>query len=137
MVQYLRSRAQASPQEPLFITEGGEPLSRAWFSSRLRLLCQLCGLPPERYTPHSFRIGAATTAAMVAPVSTLKAMGRWSSSAFERYLRPGNRAILDARKAMSLALWLPGISCSRGSKHCRRGCFGGFICCCAPCLCRS
>ncbi len=104
MVRYLRSRAQASTQEPLFVTERGEPLSRAWFTSHLHLLCQLCGLPPERYMLHTFRIGAATTAAMVAPVSTLKAMGRWSSSAFERYLRPGNRAILDAQKAMSLSL---------------------------------
>ena len=47
------------------------------------------------------RIGAATTAASVAPVSTLKAMGRWSSSAYERYLRPEAQAILDAQKAMS------------------------------------
>ncbi len=104
MVRYLRSRAQASHREPLFLTEKGEPLSRAWFTSRLRLLCQACGLPPERYTAHSFRIGAATTAAMVAPVPTLKAMGRWSSAAYERYLRPGDRTILDAQKAMSHAL---------------------------------
>ena len=101
MTQYMKSRPRASNQEPLFATEEGNPMSRAWFASRLRLLCQTCGLPPERYTPHSFRIGAATTAATVAPVATLKAMGRWSSSAYQRYLRPEAQAILDAQKAMS------------------------------------
>ncbi|KAL7386809.1 hypothetical protein ABVT39_013938 [Epinephelus coioides] len=101
MVRYLRSRAKASQQEPLFATERGEHMSRAWFTARLRLLCQSCGLPPERYTARSFRIGAATTAAMIVPVSTLKAMGRWSSSAYECYLRPEVRAILDAQKAIS------------------------------------
>ncbi|KAF4118480.1 hypothetical protein G5714_000531 [Onychostoma macrolepis] len=57
----------------------------------------------ERYTAHSLRIGAATTAASSSPVSTLMAMGRWSSVAYERYLRPDARAILEAQKAMSAA----------------------------------
>ncbi len=104
MLAYLRSRPQAGPQDPLFSTEEGKPMSRAWFASRLRLLCQYCGLSPERYTAHSLRIGAATTAASSSPVSTLKAMGRWSSVAYERYLRPDVRAILEAQKAMSAAL---------------------------------
>ncbi len=99
----LRSRPQAGPQDPLFSTEEGKPMSRAWFASRLHLLCQYCGLSPERYTAHSLRIGAATTAASSSPVSTLKAMGRWSSVAYERYLRPDARVILEAQKAMSAA----------------------------------
>lgn len=101
MVRYLRSRPHARPQDPLFASEEGKPMSRAWFASRLRSLCQACGLPPERYTTHSLRIGAATTASAIAPVSTLKAMGRWSSSAYERYIRPEARVILDTQKAMS------------------------------------
>ncbi|KAL1276886.1 hypothetical protein QQF64_023559 [Cirrhinus molitorella] len=85
-------------------TEEGKPLSRAWFGSHLRLLCKYCGLPPERYTAHSLRIGAATTAASSTPVSTLKAMGRWTSAAYERYLRPDAQIILEAQKAMSTTL---------------------------------
>ncbi|KAG5281822.1 hypothetical protein AALO_G00049190 [Alosa alosa] len=100
MLTYLRSRPRAGPQEPLFVTQEGKPMSRAWFASHLRLLCQFCGLPPDRYTAHSLRIGAATTAAASAPVSTLKAMGRWTSTAYER---PDVRAIVDAQKAMSSA----------------------------------
>jgi len=104
MLFYLRYRASADPQEPLFVTQAGKTMSRTWFSCHLRLLCQFCGLPPDRYTAHSLRIGAATTAAASAPVSTLKAMGRWSSAAYERYLRPDVRAILNAQKAMSSVL---------------------------------
>ncbi len=104
MLAYLRSRPQAGPQDPLFSTEEGKPMSRAWFASRLSLLCQYCGLSPEGYTAHSLRIGAAMTAASSSPVSTSKAMGRWSSVAYERYLRPDARAILEAQKAMSAAL---------------------------------
>lgn len=103
MRTYLQSRPRAAPQEPLFVTPEGRPMSRAWFACHLRLLCQFCGLPPDRYTPHSLRIGAATTAAASTPVSTLKAMGRWNSAAYARYLRPDVRAILDAQKAMSPA----------------------------------
>lgn len=101
MLAYLRSRPQAHLEDPLFTTEEGKPMSRAWFASRFRLLCQYCGLPPECYSAHSLRIGAATTAASSTPVSTLKAMGRWSSAAYERYLRSDTRAILEAQKAMS------------------------------------
>lgn len=104
MRAYLQSRPGAAPEEPLFITPGGKPMSRAWFACHLRLLCRFCGLPPDRYTPHSLRIRAATTSAASVPVSTLKAMGRWSSAAYDRYLRPDVRAILDAQKAMSSAV---------------------------------
>ncbi|KAL1260216.1 hypothetical protein QQF64_008043 [Cirrhinus molitorella] len=101
MLAYLRSRPKAGQQEPLFLTEEGKPMSRAWFASRLRLLCKYCALPPECYTAHSFHIGAATTAASSTPVSTLKAMGRWSSAAYECYLRPDAQIILEVQKAMS------------------------------------
>lgn len=77
MTRYLKSLPQASQQEPLFAKEEGKPMSLAWFASRLRLLCQYCGLPPDRFTAHSLRIGAATPEASIAPISMLKAMGRW------------------------------------------------------------
>ncbi|CAJ1087317.1 hypothetical protein G5714_002872 [Xyrichtys novacula] len=100
MICFLRSCPHATLQEPLFATEKEKPMSKAWLASHLHLLCQTCGLPPDRYTTHSLRIGAATTAAASTSVATLKLMGRWSSSAYERYLRPGAKDILEAQKAM-------------------------------------
>ena len=53
MSNYLSSRPRASRIEPLFITDEGGPLTRAWFVTKLRLLCRFCGLPPESYYAHS------------------------------------------------------------------------------------
>lgn len=102
MSRYLLSRRSAAPNEPLFFTPDGKPMTRAWFSEKLRLLCQLCSLDPKVYTPHSFRIGAATTAAPKVPAATLKEMGRWSSSAYEKYIRPNAKDIVHAQKIMSI-----------------------------------
>ena len=74
MIWYLQQRPHSNPNEPLYLTVKGRPVSRSWFTTRLRLICQDCGLPPHLYTSHSLRIGAATTAAKVVPASTVKAM---------------------------------------------------------------
>ena len=47
-----------------------------------------CGLDPSRYKGHSFRIGAASYAAdagMSEP--PIRALGRWKSDAFHKYIR--------------------------------------------------
>ncbi|KAJ8375699.1 hypothetical protein SKAU_G00062790 [Synaphobranchus kaupii] len=92
----------ATPYEPLFMNDAGIALTSSWFCAKLRCLCQHCGLPPERYTAHSFRIGAATMAAPKVPMATLKAMGRWSSAAFEHYIRLNTKHIMQAQKIMSI-----------------------------------
>lgn len=61
------------------------------------------GLPPEHYTAHCLCIGVAS-AASIAPVSLLKSMGRWLSSAKHCYLRLKAQAILDSLNA-KCALW--------------------------------
>ena len=46
------------------------------------------GVDTRGYTGHSFRIGAATTAASVGiEDSVIKMLGRWESAAYQRYLR--------------------------------------------------
>lgn len=93
MFQYLKSLCHATPDNPLFLTADGCPMTRCWFTKKLQLLCQL-------FTPQSFRIGAATTAAPKVPSATLKEMGRWSSSACERYIRPNAKDIVKRLKAL-------------------------------------
>ena len=56
---------------------------KPWFIKEFQKLLVAAGLPEEGYTGHSFRIGAATTAAVVGiPDSTIKTLGRWQSAAF-------------------------------------------------------
>lgn len=73
---------------PLFSDEGGRPLSSRVFAGSLQEACASAGLLEHRYTPHSFRIGAATAAAAIGiPEETIQRMGHWSSRAFIRYIK--------------------------------------------------
>ena len=46
------------------------------------------GLPAKEFAGHSFRIGAATTAATVGlDDSTIQTLGRWKSSSYLLYIR--------------------------------------------------
>lgn len=48
----------------------------------------LCGQTPYRYKGHSFRIGAASHAAdRGLSDAQIRALGRWKSNAFQRYIR--------------------------------------------------
>ena len=51
----------------------------------VRLALARAGIPTSGYFSHSFRIGAATSAAEAD--STIQALGRWTSSAFMTYIR--------------------------------------------------
>ena len=101
MLRYLAARPMSAPNDPLFITDAGLPMTRNWFGMKLREICQSCGLPPARYTPHSLRIGAATTAALLVPSATIKSLGRWSSAAYVRYIRFSKPEILHAQQLTS------------------------------------
>ena len=73
---------------PLFVSSGGSPVARATFVAAVRAALLAAGLSAEGYAGHSFRIGAATSAARAGvPAHLIKAMGRWSSDAFMVYLR--------------------------------------------------
>ncbi len=73
---------------PLFIYQSGEPLSRHRLVQAVRLGFRSAGLDLSRYNGHSFRIGAATTAAAVGlPDFLIQTLGRWKSAAFLRYIR--------------------------------------------------
>ena len=85
--QYLQLRYPTPG--PLFLTERGHPLTRIQFSSLLKQCATMCGLPAYRYNTHSFRIGKVTQMAHdnVSDLN-IRQIGRWSSDAFRRYIRP-------------------------------------------------
>ena len=73
---------------PLFLFRDGSTLSRSRLIQSLRQVLGTAGVDCSRYSGHSFRIGAATTAArMGVSDSLIKTLGRWKSSAFTLYIR--------------------------------------------------
>lgn len=73
---------------PLFLDDKGCPVSRHAFSTSLRNILTSLGITSSDYKPHSFRIGAATTACSLGiPDNLIQRMGRWKSDAFKRYIR--------------------------------------------------
>ena len=80
---------------PLFCHLDGSPLTRYQFSAVLKKC--LIQLQPQYslYTSHSFRIGAATAAAMAGYSSeVIKKSGRWRSNAFQLYVRSDKVVVL-------------------------------------------
>lgn len=74
---------------PLFVHFSGEPMTSFQFSHMLKKGITLLGLTPSSFSSHSFRIGAATSAALGGfTEGAIKEMGRWKSSAFQVYIRP-------------------------------------------------
>ena len=72
----------------LFQFSNGVPLTRPRLNVLIRELATRSGLSPKRYSSHSFRIGAATTAAAAAiPDWEIQALGRWSSDCYRQYIR--------------------------------------------------
>ena len=88
MVAYFDSRASSFGSGPLFIYVSGAFLTREKLTRETRLLISKGGLDSSEFAGHSFRIGAATTAASAnLPSWLIKVLGRWSSDCFERYIK--------------------------------------------------
>lgn len=86
MKMYLRARTNTPG--PLFQYQSGTPLTKDALTSETRSLLAMSGLNPTLYAGHSYRIGAATTAASVGlPPWLIKTLGHWSSDCYQRYIR--------------------------------------------------
>ena len=79
---------RGSSPGPFFVDDKKEALSKGHFVKAIRDILQSLGLPHHQYAGHSFRIGAATSAALAGVEdSTIQALGRWHSAAFLQYVR--------------------------------------------------
>jgi len=73
---------------PLFVLQDGRPLSRSMLVEKVRQALRRAGIDASEYNGHSFRIGAATTAAAQGiSVPLIKTLGRWRSEAFHTYIK--------------------------------------------------
>jgi hypothetical protein len=90
-VTYLHSRDTLFPLLPqLWLCSTGLPPTRSWFMARLRRLF------PVDVAGHSLRAGGATALALAGATNNhIRGAGRWSSDAFQVYIRK-NPIILHA-----------------------------------------
>ena len=86
MLSYLCVRGME--KGPLFKFEDGRLLSRQRFVKEVRDGLQKAGIDSAKYSGHSFRIGAATTAAAKGIEDCIiKTLGRWESLAYLQYVK--------------------------------------------------
>ncbi len=80
--------ARGKTPGPLFMFKNGRPLTRQRLVSAIRDALERAGVEADKYAGHSFRIGAATTAASRGlEDSTIQTLGRWRSLAYLEYIR--------------------------------------------------
>ena len=86
LLGYLCTRGSSAGA--LFRFGDGKVLSRPRFVERVRAALRLAGVDQAKYCSHSFRIGAATTAAAKGVEDcVIKTLGRWESAAYLRYVK--------------------------------------------------
>ncbi|XP_006824681.2 LOW QUALITY PROTEIN: uncharacterized protein LOC102804035 [Saccoglossus kowalevskii] len=98
----VRHKMGAAPHKPLFMLPERVPLDRAHFTNSLRFLLTRLGFKAHLFAGHSFRIGAATTAASVhLPDHLIQTMGRWSSNCYRTYIRTPEQLLQSAFKTLA------------------------------------
>ena len=102
-------QAQPPANRPLFMfSQSGSWLTRSSLTKELRSILQKCGFSSTNFYSHSFRIGAATSAASAGiPAWLIKVLGRWNSDCYELYIKTPQSTILT----------VPKLLVSHGSSH--------------------
>ena len=98
---HTRQSQQAQPSDPLFINEHGTVATRSWFLFHLRQILTFSGFSAENFSGHSFRIGAASTAASRGLGDhTVQLLGRWTSQAYQSYIRTNLQDLRSAHNSL-------------------------------------
>jgi hypothetical protein len=88
MVHYLGLCKIRQFNQPLFSFQNGHVLTKPLLLSYLRSFLNALGVDPSKYSGHSFRSGGATDAALSGMGDwEIKLAGRWTSDAYQRYVR--------------------------------------------------
>ena len=88
---------------PLFIFSDGSPLSRSRLISCLRQALGTAGVDDTGFSGHSFRIGAATTAAEADfSDSFIRLLRSWKSSVFTTYIRTPRQQLTAASSLLTI-----------------------------------
>jgi len=85
------------PESALFMQDDGSPLSRSNFLSRIKLSLTNAGFDASQFSGHSFRWGAASSAAAVGFNDyKIQQLGHWHSDSYKLYvdgLQAGNLSL--------------------------------------------
>ena len=102
ILNYISTRPAG--EGPLLVLQDGRPLLKAVFVKKVRKALMAAGIDHNLYSGHSFRIGAATSAAAAGvPAHLIKTMGRWSSEAYHVYIRTPREALASVSVALANA----------------------------------
>ncbi len=86
---------------PLFVFQSGSPLTRTSLISYVQSALRRSGISSSAYTGHSFRIGAATTAAKCGlEDSLIQSLGRWKSAAYLAYIKIPRQELAPVAKIL-------------------------------------
>ena len=86
ILKYVEIRGDRSG--PFFLDSSHGMLTKSQFIAQVRKILTSIGLPQQDYAGHSFRIGAATTAAAAGVEdSMIQTLGHWHSAVFLQYIR--------------------------------------------------
>ena len=99
LLSYLGVRG--SSDGPLFKYSDGKALTKQCFVAKVREALEALGYDSQVYAGHSFRIGAATTAAKHGiEDSVIKLLGRWESAAYQLYVRASKECLLAVSRRL-------------------------------------
>ena len=100
LANYLGRRGGSSGA--LFRWQDGTPLSKMRFVEAVRQALTAAQLPAQDYAGYSFRIGAATTAAMAGlEDSTIQTLGLWRSDSYQLYIRMAPHQLASLSSSLS------------------------------------
>ena len=86
---------------PLFKMSDGRFLTKQIFIAKVRAALSVLRYDCSSYAGHSFRIGAATTAAECGiEDSLIKILGRWESSAYQLYVQSSRQTLMSVSKRL-------------------------------------
>ena len=91
---------RGNSQGPMF--KDRKPLTKQRFISHIRKALWSPGIDPTKYAGHSFRMGAATTAAERGKQdSIIKILGRWKNDTYLRYIKIPMEHLAQVVQALS------------------------------------
>ena len=104
IVNYMVLPKERARLAALFGLSDGRSLTRDLFVRESRSALTAVGMEADKFAGHSFRVGAATTAATCGMPDSLKQMlGRWESSVYTLYIRTSPAVLCSVTRILAEA----------------------------------